>query len=264
MAILLSNPLDGSVGFAGFNTVEAIGIANYGSIAVPPAAIPGRVDFNNAPDGSIAYHARCYQTDPLTVGAARAEITLADTELLGAGLFNTPFWYYWEMYIPATWPQTGKPYTVMQMHDWPDNGDPVVWPNFELMIANDKIFAKVPKDFSNKSDGDVLDYMSAPVQFGKWVRCALSARWDKTSNGGWMEFYYDDVKVDGQWFMRSNRSTVKGPYFRLGVYDCFHWENFGYMEAWYRNMKWSDGADGYVALSGRATKSMPQRAFLQI
>lgn len=263
MAILLANPLDGSLGFYGFNTIEALGLANYGSIGSPPTAIPGRVDFGPAPDGSISYHSQCAVGDPLNVGGSRAEITLADTELLGAGLFNAPFWYYWEMYIPASWPQTGNPYTVMQVHDWPDDGDATVWPNFELMIRNDRIFAKVPRDFSSKTDGTVLDYMSAHVAFNRWVRCALYAKWDKSGNTGWMEFFYDDIKLDGQWFIRSNRSTTNGPFFRLGVYDCLHYLDFGRLDAWYRNVKWADGADGYTSLSGVSPRSPIHRALRQ-
>lgn len=264
MAILLSNQLDGSQGFYGFNTIEAIGIANYGSIAAPPQGIPGRVDFGQAPDGTMAYHSQAYLGDPLNVGGTRAEITLADDELIGAGLFNAPFWYYWEMYIPSSWPKTGNPYTVMQIHDAPDTGDPAVWPNFELMIRNDQIYAMTPLDFASKTDAGVTRYISATVQFDRWVRCALSAKWDKSGSTGWMEFYYDDVKVDGKWHFRSNRNTVKGPYWRLGVYDCLHYLDFGKLEAWYRNAKWADGVDGYTALSGVSPKSPSRRAFRKI
>lgn len=255
MAVIIYNALDGSQGFAGFNTVEAIGVANYGSIAAPPAAIPDRVDFGRAPDGAMSYHAQCYQTDPFNVGAARAEITLADHETLGAGLFNAPFWYYWEMYVPSSWPQTGNPYTVMQIHDWPDDGDPPVWPNFELVIRDGTLFAIIPKDYANKSDTGVQYMMPAPAVFDRWVSCALSARWDKASNAGYVEFYYDNRKIDGRYNIRSNRDTAKGPYLRLGVYDVLHHEDFGKLEAWYRNVKWATGGEGYAALAGVSPKS---------
>lgn len=264
MTIMLSNTLDGSTGVLGFVTAEAIGVQNFGSLAVPPELIPGRLDFSSPPGGGIGLHSQCYVGDPLNVGGTRAEITLGEDALLGSGVFNTPFWYCWEMYIPSSWPQTGNPYTVMQIHDWPDNGDPAAWPNFELMIKNDSLIAKTAADLTQKSESGTIDFLPARVQFDKWVPCALFAKWDKTGNTGWMELYYNDVKVDGRWFIRSNRATTKGPYCRLGVYDCNHYLDFGKLEAWYRKVVWRDGADGYVSTFGRSQKSRSDSALMKI
>lgn len=252
---LLENTLSGATGFAGFNTVEANGLANYGTLVAPPNGIPGRLWFDNAPDGSPALYSRCVQGDALNVGGTRAEITLADTELLGAGLFDTAFLYSWEIYVPSSWPQTGTPYTIMQMHDWPDDGESPSWPNFELMIQNKRVIPKISADYYNIGPNSI-DMLSVPAVFDRWVRCCLFARWDKAGTNGFMEFIYDGKIVDRRANIRSNRPDAKGPYFRLGVYDCLHGLDFGMLEAWYRNAKWSYGTDGYVSALGKAPEQI--------
>lgn len=254
MAALIANTLSGASGLSGFVTCEAIGLQQFGTLAAPPEIIDGRVWFDPAPDGAAALHSRCVQGDELNVGGTRAEITLGDTELLGAGLFNAPFFYTWDMFIPSSWPQTGNPYTVMQIHDWPDDGENPSWPNFELMIQNREIVAKVSADFY-AIGLSAFDLLRAPAVFDRWVKCCLFARWDKSGTTGFIELIYDGKTVDKRWNIRSSRDDVKGPYFRLGVYDCLHKLDFGQLDAWYRNVEWRNGADGYVAAMGDTPKS---------
>lgn len=254
MSVLISNTLSGTSGFSGLVACESNGTANYGTLAVPPVGIDGRVWFDPAPDGSPALHCRTYQTDAIWAGGRRAEVVLGEDQLLGAGVFNAPFFYAWEMYIPSSWPKTGNAYACMQLHDWPDNGEAASWPNLELMIQGSELVAKVSSNFFAISS-EAYDWARVPAVFDRWVKCAVFAKWDKTATTGFMELIYDGKQVDKRWNVRSSRDDAKGPFMKLGVYDCLSNNDFGILEAWYRNLKFMDGADGYVAAIGSSPKA---------
>ena len=248
MPIIRSAPLTADL--SGFGTSEANGVQVSGS---PPPPVAGRVEIGMAPDGAPCLHARCYQGDTLTVGGLRSEIAMV------ADAFNAPIWYVWEMWIPSSWPRTGHPYTVMQIHDTPDAGNSVVvWPNIEMMVQDSSLLIKVPNDASNKGVSASRDLLTVPVKFNQWIKCAVLAHWRKDATG-YFEIYYDNQLVDRRYGIQSAYSDTVGPYLKLGVYDCLHYDDFGILEAYYKNCVVRDGADGAIAAIGTTPKSAQRR-----
>ncbi len=240
MAIIRSAPF--SADLTGFAVSEGSGNQYAGS---PPQQIPGRVWIDSSPDGSMAMHAKVLQADPLTAGGQRAEVAMA------AESFATPVWYVWEMYVPSSWPRTGHPYTVMQIHDTPDAGDSViVWPNVEMMIKDDTLLVKIGNDFTNKGVSASKDLLTVPMLFDRWVQCAVFADWRKADSAGFLEIYFNRQLVDRRYGIQSSYNDLVGPYMKLGVYDCLHYGDFGTLEAFYRNVVVRDGTDGAIAAMG--------------
>ena len=248
MAIIRSAPLTSDL--SGFIASEAIGAPSF---TTPPAQVPGRVEIGTAPDGAACLHTRCYPSDVPIFGGVRSEISMT------ADSFSTPLWYAWDMWIPSSWPRTGHPYTVMQIHDSPDNGDPVVWPNVEMMVRDTQLLVKVPNDASNKTVAASQDFLTTQVKFDRWVRCAVFADWHKADAGGYVEVYYDGQLVDRRYGIQSAYNHIVGPFLKLGVYDVLHYEDFGMLEAYYRNCVVRDGADGAIAALGATPKAAGRR-----
>jgi hypothetical protein len=240
MAVIRSAPLKADL--SGFAVSEGSGSQYSGT---PPQQIPNSVWIDKAPDGSTAMHAKVLQSDPLTAGGQRAEVSMV------ADAFNTPLWYAWEMYVPSSWPKTGKPYTVMQIHDTPDASDSViVWPNIEMMIKDSSLLVKVANDFTNKGVSASRDLLAVPMQFDEWVQCAVFADWRKADSAGFLEIYFNRQLVDRRYGIQSSYSDVVGSYMKLGVYDCMHYGDFGTLDAYYRNVVVRDGSDGAIAAMG--------------
>lgn len=240
MSIIRSAPLNSDL--SGFAVSEASGNQYSGS---PPPQIPGRVWIDKSPDGSTAMHAKVIQSDQLTAGGQRSEVSML------TDAFNTPVWYTWEMYVPSSWPMTGKPYTVMQIHDTPDYGDSVVvWPNLEMMVSDTNLLVKVSNDFSNKGVSVSKSLLTVPMHFDKWVQCAVFADWRKADSAGIIEIYFNRQLVDRRYGIQSAYNDVVGPYLKLGVYDCMHYGDFNTLEAYYRNVVVRDGSDGAIAAMG--------------
>lgn len=251
MAIIMSNPLDGSQGMKDFVSVECLGSGRFGVWPGYPDPVPGSVYFSAAPDGTMALHCRVSKDDPLTYNGQRAEVAGDEFNVLGQTEWNKPLLYSWEMYIPSSWPRNGKPYTCMQIHDNPDAGSGG-WPNVELMIMDGVIRAKIPANFYAFATGTgaAYDWLGAPVKFDRWVKCTLACKWDKTGDTGYMEITYDGKIIDGRYNTRTARADLKPPYSKFGVYDCLQQHDFDVLEAWYKNFQLRDGADGYVSVLG--------------
>lgn len=251
MAKYIDNPLDGSAGLTGIVSVECMGAGHFGVWPNPPDVFPGSIEFTPAPAGGIALHCVVTEDAPLTYGGQRAEVAGNEANLFGASQWNMPLLYTWEMCIPSSWPRNGNPYTVMQIHDTPDAGSGG-WPNVELVVKDNRIYAMIPANFYNYGTGTgaAINLMGADVKFDKWVKCALWCKWDKSADNGFIELVYDGKVLDGRYNTRTARADVSPPYSKFGVYDVLHLGGFGKLEAWYRNLALCDGKDGYLSALG--------------
>lgn len=265
MPVILQNNLASNI--VGFDAAEANGIANFGTPDTPPSLVANRHVFTTAPDGSPCLRMSCSVGDGFVFGGNRTEIARSHQSNGTTGdSFNAPIWYVWDMYIPSSWPQTGNPYTCMQIHDTPDAGEVVVgWPCFELVITNGTMSALTSADFVNElsaasTNGRPLGGMSWPVLFDRWVTCALHANWVKTGPSGYMEFVYNGRVVAQEHNLQTDYSDVAGPYLKLGVYDVLHFFDFGTLTAYYKNLVIRDGADGPITALGSIP--LPQKSGL--
>lgn len=217
----------------------------------------GRVFFGRAPDGAPCLVTTVAEGDQKdAVGAYRSEIAAP------ALTHNVPYLILWESFIPVDFPFNAVSdfngnegtYCLMQFHDSPDAGNPIVNLSNLVMFCNNagKIIAKVPTlaSFADKTTTSYYDtYVGPNIILGQWVQCAALVNFSKTS--GFIELYYNHEPVVKVWRQRTDYDNTAAPYLRLGVYDFHHLEGFGRMTQYLRNVVVRDGADGYYAAAGK-------------
>ncbi len=233
----LSYPLTNGIIDPGI-TLNANGAEYLGAQAVPsslfPQGIAGHLEPSIAPDGSPAMLGRIASADLQTYGKIRSEI-VADQGVALVGT-DTERWYVWEMFVPVEW-SVGGAIVLQQIHDDPDAGEtPIKAPNFVLYCSNTELIAKVPLNTPDESFTTDRIFGTVTLIKGRWVKCAVHAKWE-TTNAGFLDFIYDGRIVGREWFRPSHFPDLRRPYLKLGPYNSSN--NPAYISdtyLWYRNV----------------------------
>lgn len=227
MALILDAPLTTTV--TGFDAAQAVGQSvDPRGLAAP---IPGSIEINAAPDGSLALMSRITPSDAVTFGGIRSEIDWTPEA-------NAERWYVWQVYFPVGF-ASSEQISFMQVHDSPDGGEsPVKFPNFELMVQNGMVYCMVPLNTPSEatSNGRVPAGYRVPAVTGRWVTCALHTNW-ATDSSGFLEAWYDGKLIAREWGRPAGYTDAVGPYWKLGLYDFSHGGIAATLTAWYRAAK---------------------------
>jgi len=227
MAIVLDAPLT--------STITGLDAAQANGLSVDPrglvAPIPGFIEINAAPDGTLALMARINPTDTITFGGIRSEVDWIPEA-------NAERWYAWDMYLPVGFNPPAR-LSFMQIHDSPDVGEsPVKFPNFEFMVGGGFVTAMVPIDAPSEltSNGRFPAGQRLPLVTGRWVRCALHSNWG-TDTSGYLECWYDGQIIAREWSRACSYNDEVGPYLKLGLYNFTGAALDATYTAWFRNLK---------------------------
>ena len=222
--------------FAGVTSLQAAGVSGTGN------ALPnGIADSLYIANGWMVSHLR--DTDTQVGLGQRCEITGPDD------FVGDERWYAWDMMIPSGWPANGRQFSVMQIHDSPDNGDPARAPNFNVLYDGRSILGVVPaiqpptQDIRQRAIGGAYISRDTPH------RCALHVNWSKTGTGI-LDFYIDQQPIARKIDIGTAYDDVGGQYFKLGIYDYSHAGSFGERTAYFRNVKIWSGNPGHVQVLG--------------
>lgn len=226
------------------SVVSAFSSACANGIVVNPigaaSPIPGWIEINKCPDGSNALMIQINPSDAFSYGATRSEISIPPEP-------NGERWYVWDMWMDSV---PTEPLALMQIHDSPDNGEsPIKHPNFGLHCIAGMMVCMVPANAPSEltSSGRALIGPAIPLVAGRWVQCALHAKW-ATDSSGFIEAFYDGKVLAREWNRACGYTDAVGPYWKLGLYDYAHVGITTPYRAWYRNACEYDGGNAMTLL----------------
>jgi hypothetical protein len=124
--------------FAGVPSLQANGSSGLTGDA-SPSGVAGRLEIVPDPTGvrGNVMMSRLFETDAITASYLRSEIANDSSEF-------SEYWYSWKMMLGDDWGNFSEPFSLMQMHDTPDDGDPVSAPTFILAILSGHIRGIIP------------------------------------------------------------------------------------------------------------------------
>lgn len=236
MPLLTSWPMTSS--FAGVPSLQANGSSGATGDAFPNG-IDGRLEIVRDPTGvrGNVMRSRLYETDAVVSSYQRSEIAnTADT-------FGE-FWHSWKMMLGDDWTNLNEPFSLMQLHDTPDGGDPVKAPNFLLTLLTGHLRGIVP-DQTLPTEGTVFRRVgSVGAQLLRWYDCCVHVNWTKSGTAGFREFFIDGVPVWREVNVVTSYDDVAAPFLKLGVYNGLS-ANAGWTQrtAYYSDIRiWSGSA----------------------
>lgn len=179
-------------------------------------------------------------SQPETALSHRSEIALVPNN-------REEVWYTWEMMIPSSYVYTGY-ITCMQIHDSPDGGDPVSYPNFILGLTGGNLITRLPAAVLPTESISFVEMSRVPFIRNKWYKFCLHVNW-QINNTGAREFFIDRVPMFRQFSTPSAYDTVLGPYFKMG---CYAQEGGTYpdLELYYKNLNIWTGGNDYTTVMG--------------
>lgn len=225
--------------FLGVRTIQTPDGTLVGPVS-GPVVVAGKMEITDEPDTGKSMKVMLRDTDTPYGGGIRGELTL-DYEP-----FEVERWYTFEVFIPENF-QEGSIFSLMQMHDEPDNGDSARSPNFLFSTDGRYIFAETGEDIPNQI-AQRRKLGTASLVKGRWVQCCLHVWWSKstTNKRGFMEFSYDGKMVGKDYLRPTAYDDVLGAYVKFGLYDIAHNPTFGNRSAYFRNLKRYDGDESWV------------------
>lgn len=234
MTLLFADPMQATFGDWPLQA-QAIGLANQPTAGLV-APIPTRVEIAAAPDGSSAYRCTIVPGDTVTYGGIRAHVAYDRETVHNAG-GAAERWYRWEMFFPLDFSADDQ-INFMQIHDTPDGGEGTVkYPNFELMVQGEWVFAQVP--LNCPTEAQTPRYPPGkrmPLVRGRWVTVAVHSNWSNAADG-FVEVYFDNQLMVREWGRSVSYDDAIGPYWVLGMYDWNHTGLAHQYRVWYRNAK---------------------------
>lgn len=201
-------------------------------------------------DGVLASTMR--QTDALTYFGHRADISWrSDT--------RDEYWYTWRVMIPTSWSSYSKRIVIAQIHDRGDSGDPTQYPNLLLMADKQEITAVVPSSIYPTPVNAGSTKGGIRIVLGQWYDCCLHANWQ--ISGGFREFFINRMPIFREYNLPTEYDNVQGPYLKIGLYDAYHWGDFGTKTAFFSEVKVWSGLESYQTVMG-GVPLPPQRVLL--
>lgn len=214
--------------------VQAAGIDSTN--ATYPDGVPGALYIT--PDKVMRSFLSLAQ--PETALSHRSEIALTPN-------LREETWYTWEMLIPADYTYAGY-ITCMQIHDSPDGGDPVSYPNFIVGLTGGSIITRLPAAVLPTESLSFVEASRIPIVRNHWYKFCLHVNWQIT-NAGARECFIDRVPMFRQFATPSTYDTVLGPYFKMGAYaqEAGTYPDFS---LYYRNLNIYTGGNDYTTVMG--------------
>lgn len=254
MAVTLSWPMTAS--FAGIPSLMANGSSGLTGDA-SPSGVAGRLEIVADPIGQRGnvMMSRLFETDAPVSAGQRSEI--AD---VASGL--SEYWYSWKMMLGDDWGSFSEPFSLMQLHDTPDGGDPANAPNFLLAILSGHLRGIIP-DQTLPADGSTLRRVgSTAVEALRWYDCCVHVNWKQSGVAGFREFFIDGVPIWRQFNVVTEYVNVVGPFLKLGVYDGLAATD-GWVQrtAYYSDIRVWSGVANHVDGMGRAL-TQPQNVLM--
>lgn len=239
MSLLYSYPLTST--FSGVDSLQANGISGTGN-----ALSDGIGDSLYISGGCMVSHLR--ESDAQVGLGNRCEIT-APPDSLG-----DERWYSWE-WLASGW-ATGRDFSIMQIHDTPDNGDNPRSPNFLMLYDGANLKAHTPQAALPLESINYNMIGAMPMAQDVWHSACLHIKFDNAGVG------FLDVVMDGYMVARrinigTAYTDVVGPYFKLGVYDYSHNGGFGERTGFFRNVKIWSGQEKWTNVIGSAPMCRP-------
>jgi hypothetical protein len=251
MPLLLDAPL---TSFAGATQLQANGVVDTPEAL--PTGIDGRLDIVLDPLGlqGMVMRATVYDTDADTAGSAtglrkRAEVRY-ENQAFGE------YWYSWKTLImPGDW-QSAQPFTFAQHHT--QSSDSVYQPYWlcrqgtALRIDRAIGLPDTPARQSNWIMG---------MPEGRWVDLCVHVRWS-SGDAGYIEMFIDGVR---QFFhvVPTSYDEANAGYFKLGLYNGLQvaTPGWGYLRAYYSQLRIWEGAATYLQGVGRELTAAPRAVF---
>ena len=156
--------------------------------------------------------------NPTGANGNRSEI-LTSAEPVSAGV-PVERWYAWSMLIGEEWTgAVGRRYCVMQIHDTPDGGDLLRWPNVKMLADDSWLDFTVPAAAMPTESAAYRTAGAVKIKRNEWMRFVLRAVWSIETASGVLELFVDGAPIVCARGMATAYSDVVGPYFKLGVYN---------------------------------------------
>ena len=242
--------------FAGVPSLQANGSSGLTGDA-SPSGVAGRLEIVPDPTGvrGNVMMSRLFETDAITASYLRSEIANDSSEF-------SEYWYSWKMMLGDDWGNFSEPFSLMQMHDTPDDGDPVSAPTFILAILSGHIRGIIP-DQDLPTEGTTLRRVgSVKVEPMVWYDCCVHANWKKSGVAGFREFYIDGVPIWRQYGVVTEYDNVLGPFLKLGVYDGLSAaDGWAQRTAYYSDIRVWSGTANHIDGMGRAL-AQPQNVLM--
>lgn len=232
--------------FAGVPSLQANGSAGLSGDA-SPAGVSGRLDIVPDPTGvrGNVMRSRLYENDAKSGNGHRSEI--ANT----ASGFSE-YWYSWKMMLGDDWTDLNEPFSLMQLHDTPDDGDAIKTPNLLVAVLSGHFRAIVPDPLP--TENQIFNRKgSLGIQTLRWYDCCVHVNWKTSGVAGFREVLFDRVPIYREHNVVTSYDDVEGPFLKLGVYDGLN-AAAGYAQrtAYYSDIRVWAGAANHVDGMGGA------------
>jgi len=222
--------------------------------AAYPAGINDALSIVQDPTGQrgMVLRATVRDTDDMTSLGQRSGIR-------AAGDTRAEHWYRWAFMLADDW-IADRLFSIMQIHDSPDAGDNLRFPNFLLLAGVGSIDAYLPAATLPTESASGAVAGSIPLERGRWYDCCLHVLWSITAPGAFREFYIDGRSLMRQYNVATHYDDTNGPYFKLGAYDYFHAVGWGSRTAYFTDVQILRGSAGYT--EGMGQVPLPPRRLL--
>ena len=218
------------------------------------SVIPDVIDVVQGPmDRGPVMRSRAIGTHAETGGAIRSEMQGPPAAPAGE------YWYLVEFYIPTDFTADDRQWSLFQLHDQSDGGDPVKYVNGLCVLKGDSlIFTGSGAAPTENQTGRYFCVIDA--KRGEWQTWVIQAVWSQTATGlyrGWRddELLFSVVGANAY-------PDAAGPYIKAGVYDENHIGGTFDKTAYYAQIGVWSGANTYSSIAGRTEKPPKQRFVL--
>lgn len=218
MTLVRSLPLNGAWGDTQALQTESQTVA----ASAYPHGLPGALEWVSDPLGQRGTVMRSTVL-PYTTGTYgnRSELYCTPEPVAVGTRCNR--WYRWSMLIQSSeWVMSDRYVSVMQIHDEPDGGDGVRWPNLILYAGAGELRVMLPR-VNPPTDGDSTSRVAAvmPLPLDRWFDVLVGVNLSIESDPGWW-----CIVADGRLLLREQAhgtayDDVDGPIFKLGLYNIF-------------------------------------------
>ncbi|UXI67805.1 polysaccharide lyase [Tahibacter amnicola] len=148
--------------------------------------------------------------DPINASGNRNELVKFDGASEG-----TEFYYGWSTLWPSNYPMVPAWQVFMQWHHPGSNGAPPV--RFVLGCSSGDCGAPLPDTLFFIVNGQNV-WTMRPVTAGQWHRFVLHIKWSANASVGFVELWYDGVKVVPKRFIRTLYNAADTNYLKMGLY----------------------------------------------
>lgn len=243
MSNIYSNTL--GTDFSNVSSLQANGINTSGSAM--PTGIPRCIQIINS-----SFQSTINSTDTPTNSGIRSEIVA--TSPTSTGVLSV---FSFQMLInQSDWVNgvnNSAQISVCQLHTQDTNN---FANEFSILVYNDQLWVWLPQMTPPSTGTNYNEVAVIPFQYGVWHNIVIRINLQATT-AGFIELIVDNVNV---WNTSSigTAYTADAPYWKLGVYDAAHLNNFGNSRrAYFKNLNIYQGNDSYETILGTGNIPIP-------